>query len=76
MGCTAELSTSINIVRKIKDKNGNYMNIDLQDTRKQGEVNHPNKESNNVENEEENNYYNYNLDELIFDNFFLFSLKL
>ena len=35
MGCVTEQNTSINLIRKIKDKNGNYINIDLEDIRKQ-----------------------------------------
>ena len=67
MGCTSEKSVPINMIKKYSDISDNEINIDLHDIEKQGESKHPKIEEKNLENIEieENNYYNYNLDELI-----------
>ena len=67
MGCTSEKSIPINIINKYSDINDTEINLDLHDIEKQGESKHPKIEINNGENieNEENNYYNYNLNDLI-----------
>ena len=64
MGCTSEKSIPINL---IQDRRDTEIYLDLQDIEKQGESKHPKSEMQNSENieVEENNYYNYNLNDLI-----------
>ena len=71
MGCTSEKcipELSLNKINKYIITDGN-IELDLQDIEKQGESNHPQKEiNNNEEIEEEINFYNYNLNDLILVN--------
>ena len=64
MGCTSEKSIPINL---IQDRRDTEIYLDLQDIEKQGESKHTKSEIQNSENieVEENNYYNYNLNDLI-----------
>ena len=67
MGCTSEKSIPIGIIKNDSNIINTEINIDLHDIEKQGESKHPQIEDQNFENieNEEINYYNYNLDDLI-----------
>jgi hypothetical protein len=71
MGCSSEkcipVSKYTNKNKKSTIITEDNIEIDLHDIEKQGESKHPQREINNKDNieEENNNYYNYNLNELI-----------
>ena len=67
MGCTSEKSIPINIIEKHPDLGNSELDIDLHDIEKQGESKHPQIEEKNVETveKEKDDYYNYNLNDLI-----------
>ena len=69
MGCTSEKSIPVDILNKrqklLTDEN---IMLDLHDIEKQGESKHPQKEFNDEEIQDEKNYYNYNLNDLVLIN--------
>ena len=69
MGCTSEKSIPVEILNKrqklLTDEN---IMLDLHDIEKQGESKHPQKEFNDEEIQDEKNYYNYNLNDLVLVN--------
>ena len=69
MGCTSEKSIPVEILNKRQKllTEENIM-LDLQDIEKQGESKHPQKEFNDEEIQDEKNYYNYNLNDLVLVN--------
>ena len=67
MGCSGEKSVPINIIEKNSDLGNSKLDLDLHDIEKQGEGKHPMiKEKNNEKIEKEiDDYYKYNLNDLI-----------
>ena len=70
MGCSSEKcipESKYNIKDKKSIITEDNIEIDLHDIEKQGESKHPQREINNHDNieEENNNYYNYNINELV-----------
>ena len=67
MGCSSEKSVPINIIEKNQDLGNSELDIDLHDIEKQGEGKHPKIEEKNDEKieKEVDDYYNYNLNDLI-----------
>ena len=64
MGCTSEKSIPINPIKKDSNITDNDIEFDLHDIEKQGESKHPKIEIKNNENiEQDNNYYNYNVND-------------
>ena len=69
MGCTSEKSIPVSsIYNNKKLLTEDNIIIDLHDIEKQGESKHPQKEINIEEIQEEKNFYNYNLNDLVLVN--------
>ena len=67
MGCSSEKSVPINIIEENQDLGNSELDFDLHDIEKQGEGKHPKIEDKNDEKIEKeiDDYYNYNLNDLI-----------
>ena len=67
MGCSSEKSVPINIIEENQDLGNSELDFDLHDIEKQGEGKHPKIEDKNGEKIEKeiDDYYNYNLNDLI-----------
>ena len=67
MGCTSKKSIPLNQLKDNTDLKDEELDLELHDIEKQGESKHPNIEIKSFENKEkeEDNYYKYNLNDLI-----------